>query len=69
MKGNNNRPAGRVRLVMCAVMITEAIWYMNREWSPAHVMPPLDESTPLSHTHYWMGMLTTLMIMFNKICC
>ena len=38
----------------------------DRQWSPAHVMPPLDESTPISHTHYWdpavnaLGMLATL---------
>ena len=40
--------------------------YSNLQWSPAHVMPPLDESTPLSHTHYWdptLGMLATVVIM------
>ena len=29
------------------------------------MMPPLDESTPLSHTHYWdpaLGMLAILVI-------
>ena len=33
------------------------------------MMPPLDESTPLSHAHYWMGMLATLVVMFSDGCC
>ncbi|XP_065906904.1 uncharacterized protein [Dysidea avara] len=29
----------------------------NRQWSPAHMIPPLDESTPVNHTHWDSAMI------------